>query len=158
MTHHPFRVDGRLSRLPYFLWLPAWAIALFLAQPVVLGLSGFAESGLMLDQLLTGNYEAYGAAVDRAVHATDAWAIRYLVLGLLFVGMFGSFLALTARRLHDIGRPGYYAWISVIPFVGVPAVFAVLILLPGDAAANQYGPASRGRGLQPARGASPAEA
>ncbi len=158
MIHHPFRVDGRLSRLPYFLWVSAWAIALLLVQPVVLGLSGFAESGLMLDPLLRGHYEAYGSAVDRAVHATDARDIRYLVLGLLFVGMFGSFLALTARRLHDIGRPGHYAWISVIPFVGIPAVFAVLILLPGDTAANQYGPAPRGRGRQPARDTSPAEA
>ena len=96
--------------------------------------------------------------MDAAVQANDTSVVRYAFLGLLFVAMFASFLALTARRLHDIGRPDRYGWISIIPFVGAPAVFAVLILLPGDAGTNRYGAAPGDRALPAADDALPSSA
>jgi uncharacterized membrane protein YhaH (DUF805 family) len=63
---------------------------------------------------------------------------------------FLSFLALTARRLHDIGRPAGYAWIAVLPFVGPFSVFFVLLFLPGDADVNRYDRVADATGQPPA--------
>jgi uncharacterized membrane protein YhaH (DUF805 family) len=64
------------------------------------------------------------------------------------VGLLGSLyslavllpsIAVSVRRLHDIGRTGWWLLIAFIPLVGaiVLLVFAVLDSTPGD---NQYGP------------------
>lgn len=48
-------------------------------------------------------------------------------------------IAVSVRRLHDIGRTGWWLLIAFIPLIGaiVLLVFAVLDSTPGD---NQYGP------------------
>lgn len=48
-------------------------------------------------------------------------------------------LAVGARRLHDIGRSGWWLLLGLIPVIG----FLVLIywyIQPGDPAANEFGP------------------
>ena len=46
---------------------------------------------------------------------------------------------LTMRRLHDIGKSGWWCWIGLIPLIG-----AILLLIwmcrASDVAENQYGP------------------
>jgi uncharacterized membrane protein YhaH (DUF805 family) len=128
-----------MSRLPYFLSVLGLWVILLLAQPLLLDLPNFIESGRILDSLWDGEYEAYGMAVDAAIHQTDDQIARSAALGALMLGLFAAFLVLSARRLRDLGRPGRYAWIALIPFVGAPALFAVLILLPGDVGENAYG-------------------
>ena len=132
--------QGRMSRLPYlFSVLGLWLIML-VAQPLFLGLQDFTESGRILSSLWRGDYEVYGAAIDAAIHQQQYQTARYAAFGTLTLALFGAFLILSARRLRDLGRPGRYAWIALVPFVGAPALFAVLILLPGDTGVNAYGP------------------
>ncbi len=51
-------------------------------------------------------------------------------------------LAVTARRLHDTGRSGWWMFISLVPLIGVIALiyFTVQDSDPGD---NAYGPKPR---------------
>ena len=48
-------------------------------------------------------------------------------------------IAVTVRRLHDIGRSGWWLFIGLIPFVGA---IALLVFLATDSVAgsNEYGP------------------
>ena len=48
-------------------------------------------------------------------------------------------LAVSVRRLHDIGRSGWYLLIVLIPFAG-PIWFLVLTCLDSQAGDNKYGP------------------
>lgn len=140
-----------MSRLAYFLSVLGLGVVLLLAQPLLLDLPTFTDSGRILDLLWRGEYEAYGTAVDAAIHQTANQDARSTALGALMLGLFASFLILSARRLRDLGRPGRYAWIALVPFVGAQALFAVLILLPGDAGDNTYGVGHQARADDEAR-------
>ncbi|WP_426040382.1 DUF805 domain-containing protein [Brevundimonas sp. TWP2-3-4b1] len=142
--------QGRMSRRPYFLSVLGLWVILLAAQSLLLDLPNFIESGRILDSLWRGDYEVYGAATDAAIQQTDYQTARYAALAALTLALFAAFLILSARRLRDLGRPGRYAWIALIPFVGAPALFAVLILLPGDAGENAYGPSYQARADQEA--------
>nr|WP_303696281.1 DUF805 domain-containing protein [Brevundimonas subvibrioides] len=149
-----------MARLPYFLSVLGLWLILLLAQPLLLDLPNFIESGRILDLLWDGDYEAFGMAADAAIHKADYQTARYAALAALALALFAAFLMLSARRLRDLGRPGRYALIALIPFVGAPALFAVLILLPGDAGENAYGPGHQAHadqeaehGFRPVRGA-----
>lgn len=52
-------------------------------------------------------------------------------------------LAMTVRRLHDIGKSGWFLLLELIPYVGglILLVFSVLDSQPGE---NQYGPNPKG--------------
>lgn len=61
---------------------------------------------------------------------------------LLFVFDIGSILpsmAVTVRRLHDIGRSGWFVLVVFIPLVGV-LVLIYFTLLPSQRGANRFGP------------------
>jgi uncharacterized membrane protein YhaH (DUF805 family) len=62
-----------------------------------------------------------------------------LLSGLFAVGMILPSLAVGVRRLHDIGRSGWWLLIYVVPLIGgiVLLVFAVRDSNPGE---NAYGP------------------
>lgn len=51
-------------------------------------------------------------------------------------------LAVTARRLHDVNRSGWWMLIAVVPFVGA-ILLLVWTLTPGATAPNRYGPDPR---------------
>ncbi len=140
-----FGVAGRLDRRGYGLAVLGWMLWLVVVHRFTAGLPDFTSSGRLVDMLWDGD-RAWGPALDAAVHAAGDLEVRYAIFFALVTLAFASFLALTARRLHDIGRPAGYAWIAVLPFLGPQAVFYVLLFLPGDVEANQYGNALR-RGL-----------
>jgi uncharacterized membrane protein YhaH (DUF805 family) len=48
-------------------------------------------------------------------------------------------LAVSVRRLHDIGRSGWWLFIGLIPCVGV-IVLLVFMVQDSDPGENQYGP------------------
>lgn len=48
-------------------------------------------------------------------------------------------LAVTARRLHDTGRSGWWQLISIIPLLG-GIVLLVFLCLDGEDGNNKYGP------------------
>ncbi|WP_428152188.1 DUF805 domain-containing protein [Brevundimonas sp.] len=140
-----------MSRLPYFLSVIGLWLIMLLAQPLLLDLPNFIESGRILDSLWHGDYKVYGAAIDAAIHETTNQSARYAALAAVTLALFGAFLILSARRLRDLGRPGRYALIALVPFVGAQALFAVLILLPGDKGENAYGVRHQARADDEAR-------
>jgi uncharacterized membrane protein YhaH (DUF805 family) len=66
-----------------------------------------------------------------------------LGVGLLYVvyalAVFIPTLAVSVRRLHDIGKSGWWLLIGFIPFVG-PIVLLVFFILDSQATENAYGP------------------
>lgn len=48
-------------------------------------------------------------------------------------------LAVAVRRLHDVGKSGWFYFIGLIPLIGGIWLF-VLFVTEGDKGANQYGP------------------
>lgn len=67
------------------------------------------------------------------------------VAGTAFIGVVYSLavllpsLAVGVRRLHDIGRSGWWLLILLVPVIGV-IVLLVFAVRDGDAGANAYGP------------------
>ena len=130
---------GRLSRLAYLFSVLGLGIALVIAHRLVLDLTSFTEAARVLNPLWQGDLQVYGKAVDVAVHNSDQHVVRYSALAATLVAALLVFVSLSFRRLQDMGRPGYYACIALVPFVGAQALFAVLIFLPGDPHENRYG-------------------
>ncbi len=61
--------------------------------------------------------------------------------GLIFLYVVFSFvpsLAVTVRRLHDVGKSGWFLFISLIPLIGAIWLF-VLYVTEGDYRSNEYG-------------------
>lgn len=74
----------------------------------------------------------------------DAAIGTYQAGGGLLQGIYGlavllPSLAVGARRLHDIGRSGWWLLIGLIPIVGI-IILIVWWAQEGDAAPNEYGP------------------
>ena len=47
-------------------------------------------------------------------------------------------VCLGIRRLHDLGKPGWWYWIFLVPFIG-SIILLVLFCLSGENKANAYG-------------------
>ena len=61
------------------------------------------------------------------------------IYGLYALAMFIPGLAVSIRRLHDIGKSGWYFLLALIPCVGA-IILLVFDLTPGDPYENEYGP------------------
>ncbi|MAZ30240.1 hypothetical protein CL655_03065 [bacterium] len=72
----------------------------------------------------------------------SAVGVEALVM-LLALAIFIPSLAITARRLHDTGLSGWWQLIGLVPVLGL-IVMIILTVRPGEAGANQYGPATGG--------------
>jgi uncharacterized membrane protein YhaH (DUF805 family) len=144
-----FGVKGRLGRTRYGLAMLGWFAWMILVQRFVAGFPDFETSGQVIQMVLDGDI-AGPRALDDAIEAAGHFEVRSVALVATVVLAFLSFLALTARRLHDIGRPAGYAWIAVLPFVGPVSVFFVLLFLPGDADVNRYDRVAEATGQPPA--------
>ena len=64
---------------------------------------------------------------------------QQLIDGLLALALLLPSLAVGARRLHDIGRSGWWLLISLIPVVGW-LVLIYFYVQPGEPSDNQFGP------------------
>jgi uncharacterized membrane protein YhaH (DUF805 family) len=68
-------------------------------------------------------------------------------LGMISAGLYFIYLmavlvpslAVSVRRLHDLGKSGWLLLIVLIPIVG-PLILLVMMALEGNPGANQYGP------------------
>ena len=56
----------------------------------------------------------------------------------LLTGIY-SLVAVTGRRLHDIGRSGWWALLMVVPVVGA-LILVIFALQDSQAEENEYGP------------------
>ncbi|WP_085688431.1 MULTISPECIES: DUF805 domain-containing protein [unclassified Pseudomonas] len=113
----PFSVEGRIGRLRYL----AWSMVLSLvALPIV---SVFALIGLGL------------VSAD----STTGLIIGGLLAFLLFLAFAIVGILFSVQRLHDIGWSGWLWLLTLVPFVG--SFFPLVIMVvPGNAGANRYGP------------------
>ena len=75
-------------------------------------------------------------AVQNSEEQLALWGLAFLALGL--VSAF-SMIAMTVKRLHDIGAPGILALVLFVPTVNIISVI-VLMILPSSPQTNQYGP------------------
>lgn len=62
-----------------------------------------------------------------------------LLTGLYGLAVLLPSLAVSVRRLHDIGKSGWWVLISLIPVIGT-IICIVYLCDPGDEGENQYGP------------------
>ena len=139
-SFYSFPIDprGRTDRIGYafaqfglMLWL------ILLTSLVRLRLDDFSGSGKLLDVLWDRNLVAYWRLLGQPNISFNVVVIA-AVVALHAVGLWAC-LAITARRLQDMGRPGVYAAAALL--VG-PAGMLLLAILPGDKAEKTYGPAS----------------
>lgn len=65
------------------------------------------------------------------------------IFGMYSLAFFIAFLGLAVRRLHDIGKSGWFLLLNLIPLVGwiIVFIFSVTDSQPGT---NQYGPNPKG--------------
>ena len=65
-----------------------------------------------------------------------------MVYALYMLAMFVPGLAVTARRLHDVGKSGWMYLVIFIPIIGVIWLL-VLLFTDGDSGTNEYGPSPK---------------
>ncbi len=89
--------------------------------------------------------------VDWALHtngiSSDIYALATLIPN----------LAVGIRRLHDIGKSGWWELIIFVPFIGI-IVLLLFYVKPGDEGENKFGPNPRGENAVAAASAAPAPA
>lgn len=112
-----FTIHGRIGRLRYL----AWTLVLTLAMLVAAGIISTASFAV-------------------ATASTTAGAILGALLGFaLFVALVWVSVQIGVQRLHDLGWSGWLYFLNLVPLVN--SIFPLLLLvLPGNPGANQYGP------------------
>lgn len=108
-----YSTEGRLNRLRYIKYMVILAI--------IAGVSTFVTSSMAT--FLTG--DPNGALVT-------------LVTGIWAVAAGAGNIMLMIRRIHDLGKSGWFALIAIIPVIGF--LFSIyLFCAPGQVGWNQYG-------------------
>ncbi|MEZ0129995.1 DUF805 domain-containing protein [Flavobacterium sp. LBUM151] len=64
--------------------------------------------------------------------------VGYIVFALYSFATFLPTLAVVVRRLHDVGKSGWFYFIALVPFIG-GIWLLVLICTEGDSGSNDYG-------------------
>ncbi len=91
----------------------------------------FALFNLIISYALFGIFAAIGSAIDNP----SIMFVSYIYsLGVLIPN-----IAVTVRRLHDIGKSGWYILISLIPLVGA-ILLIVWLCKDSEPGTNEYGP------------------
>lgn len=104
-----FRLAGRLSRVPYVL------------------------AFLLIGLVQAFPFYRYLIAIPGTA-ASDTWAALFIVA---LAASIYCYVAITVKRLHDLGRPGLEAAWLFVPIISL-VVFAALCIAPGQAGPNQY--------------------
>ena len=82
--------------------------------------------------------------LDRVLDTTFGSADQYGALSLFYsLAVFIPGLAVAVRRLHDIGKSGWYLLVLIIPLVGIIWLL-ILLVREGDRGANAYGEDPKG--------------
>ncbi|MFJ4197683.1 DUF805 domain-containing protein [Pseudomonas sp. NPDC089534] len=114
---NPFSVEGRIGRLRFL----AWTMVLSLVTLPVIGVFAFIGLGLV------------------STDSTTGLIIGGIVAFFLFLAFSLVTILFSVQRLHDIGWSGWLWLLNLVPFVG--SVFPlVMMVMPGNAGANRYGP------------------
>ena len=113
---HYFDFSGRARRMEY------WCFAVF--QLIAIGLAALIGVGL--------DY-AFGLPAVMTLALTIIVSIGLIVPG----------FAVLFRRLHDIGKSGWWIFITLIPCIG-SIILLVFLFLDGQPGTNAYGPNPKG--------------
>ncbi len=126
-----------------------WQIMLFTSQGRIRrseywGWSLGADAGLAVFALIFG-YIAY--SVIARFNYAPLWYILYfpLIAFMVMTWLWKSF-CLTAKRWHDIGKPGWWALLLLVPVVGWVWTLYECGWHDGEAEENEYGPNPKGMG------------
>ena len=108
-----FTAEGRLNRLAYIKYMIILAI--------IAGAGTFVTSSMAT--FLTG--DPTGMLVN-------------IITGIWAIAAGAGNIMLMIRRIHDLGKSGYFALISLVPAIGI--IFSIyLFCAPGQVGSNQYG-------------------
>ncbi|MBD8096354.1 DUF805 domain-containing protein [Pseudomonas fluorescens] len=111
-----FTIHGRIGRLRYLAWTLALTVAMLVAGGII---------------------STVGFAVATA-SPTVAIILGSLLGFALFVALVVVSVQIGVQRLHDLGWSGWLYLLNLVPLVN--SVFPLLLLvLPGNTGANQYG-------------------
>ncbi len=81
----------------------------------------------------------YVPALALLVAESNLAFIPLILIGLYGLATIVPTLAVTVRRLHDVGRSGWYYFISLIPFVG-GILLLISLIKDSDPGTNDWGP------------------
>ncbi len=84
--------------------------------------------------------------VDSVLGMADPLRGVGLLSGLYSLGVLLPSLAVGVRRLHDIGRTGWWLLIGLVPLIG-SVVLLIFAVLDSQVGANEYGPNPKGVSL-----------
>lgn len=94
-------------------------------------------------------YVLFAALIQWAMLAVAALSFGaesvgfYVVYALIALAFILPALSVTVRRLHDLGKSGWWIFIAFIPFVGSIALL-VFMCLDSEVDENAYGPNPKG--------------
>ncbi|MBO5062656.1 MAG: DUF805 domain-containing protein [Prevotella sp.] len=84
-----------------------------------------------------------GAVIGAIVGGTEsAMTFGVILYYLCALALILPTLAVTVRRLHDIGRSGWWILIGLVPFIG--AIIMLIFNITDSKPDNQYGPNPKG--------------
>jgi uncharacterized membrane protein YhaH (DUF805 family) len=108
----------------------------------------FAAQGI-LDVHLFNLLIALGLGMLAGLVGGRGGGLTDVVSGLYTLVVFVPSLALSVRRLHDIGKSGWWMLISLIPLVG-PLIVLFFMVKDSQPGTNEYGPNPKEAVLLPA--------
>lgn len=98
------------------------------------------SNGVLLGVSLVIFYVTFGAHLslseDNQILIPDAKMSQFLILMLASIYVT---LAISVKRLHDLGAPSFAAVVFLFPFIGM-IVFFLLGIIKGQPRDNKYGP------------------
>lgn len=109
-----FALDGRIGRLRYWAYSVGWGLLFMVVMALIGGVGALAGRTDVGDSMVV------------SIIST--------------VGSFVITVSLARRRLNDLGKTGWLACLMLVPLVNI-IVALWLLFGPGDAEANEYGPA-----------------
>ena len=110
--------SGRARRKEYWMFTLIWCVVSFITA------------------LLDG---ALGLGFDMGYGVTSPYGWIYSIVTLVhFIPSFGVLV----RRLHDVGKSGWFMLISLVPIIG-GIWLLVLLCTDGDGSENAYGPSPK---------------
>jgi len=115
----PLSFGGRIGRTEFVVYLLVWH--------AVVGLGASVASLALLAPVIA--FAEGSALVNAAVFGFAALAAAVYGLGVASFGV---------RRLHDLGRSGWWMLLALVPLVNL-ALGAALLLAPGTAGENVHG-------------------
>jgi len=117
------KFNGRASRSEYWWWALFTALVITVIGALTL-LVGSQTSSM-------GSGSTPGAAMTPLI----------LLLGLFYLAVLVPSIALSVRRLHDVGYTGWLVLLTLIPYLG-SLILLIFAVLPSSPAGAKYDPPS----------------